>query len=112
MTRNQTGVQVARGLRNSEHALDDAIAQTMRLGAEMLEGRKTARLAASVGQKALTDVIAGLGAMAAARDALISAHGELLQVADDHCVPWRLDGPTETKPAHPTGMLPAAANAA
>lgn len=112
MNKHQSGVKVARGLRSSEHALDDAIASTMRLGADMVEGRKAAQFAAGVGQKALTDVMAGLGAMVAARDALISAHGELLQVADEHRVSWRLDGPTETKPDLPKGLLPAAANAA
>lgn len=98
MNKHQSGVKVARGLRSSEHALDDAIASTMRLGADMVEGRKAAQFAASIGQKALTDVMAGLGAMVAARDALISAHRELLLVADEHDIVWRMDGAAESKP--------------
>lgn len=107
------GVLVARGLRQSEHALDEAIAQTMRLGADMIDGRKAERLAASVGQQALKEVIVGLQAMATARDALIAAHVDLLSVATENQITWSLDGASETKP---TGggivSLPLAANVA
>lgn len=112
MNKHQSGIQVARGLRGSEHALDDAIAQTMRLGADMLDARKASRFAAGVGQAALQEIIDGLHAMSTARTALIAAHGELLQVADEHQVVWRMDGATETKPDRPVGLVPSAANVA
>jgi len=112
MNKHQSGIQIARGLRSTEHALDDAMAQTMRLGADMLDARKASRFAASVGQAALQEVVAGLHAMTTARTALIAAHGELLQVAGEHQVVWRMDGATETKPDRPTGQVPSAANVA
>ncbi|WEK56657.1 MAG: hypothetical protein P0Y52_08840 [Candidatus Brevundimonas phytovorans] len=113
MNKHQTGIQIARGLRTSEHALDEALAQTMRLGADMLDGRKTSHLAASVGHAALQDVITGLQAMTAARTAIIAAHSGLLQVAEEHAVIWKMDGATETKPDRPKALLPTiAANAA
>lgn len=113
MSKHQAGLTVARQLQRSEHAIDAAIASTMKLGAEMLEGRKTAKFAANVGQKALVEVISGLSAMATAREAIITAHADLLNVADDHAVIWRLDGASESKPPLPlTVAPPAVANAA
>lgn len=112
MTKYQSGIQVARGLRHSEHALDEAIAHAMRLGADMVDARKASRFAACVGQNALAEVATSIQAMTTARAALIAAHAELKQVADEHHIPWRMDGPTETKEKHVTGLMPTVANAA
>ena len=112
MRKHQAGAKVARSLRTSEHALDEAIAAAMRLGAEMVEGRRTAGLAAAVGQPALAKLVGGLADMNSARAALIEAHEELLNVAGEHEIRWRLDTAAEEKPTRVAPPMLAAANAA
>jgi hypothetical protein len=111
--RHEAGVQIARQLRTTEHAVDNALAEMFRLGARMIEGRKTANFAAAVGQDSLTELVGGLSALNAARMATIAAHGGLLEVAQEHGVAWRMDGATESKPVpnaeRPTGHLTVAA---
>ncbi len=112
--KHEAGVQIARQLRTTEHAVDTALAEMFRLGARMIEGRKAANLAAAVGQDSLTEIVGGLAALNTARIAAIAAHGGLLDVAADHGVAWRLDGTTESKPVpsgggKPTGRLAAVA---
>ena len=46
--KHQAGIQIARQLRTTEHAVDDALAEMFRLGARMIEGRKAANLAAAL----------------------------------------------------------------
>lgn len=109
---NRAGVHIARQLLTTEHAVDTALAEMFRLGARMIEGRKDAHLAAAVGQDSLTELVSGMSALNAARLATIAVHGGLLEVAGDHGVGWRLDGPTESKPVprtSPTGRLTVAA---
>lgn len=100
--KHEAGVLIARQLRTTEHAVDNALAEMFRLGAQMIEGRKTARFSAAVGQDCLSEIVGGLSALNAARMAAIAAHGGLLDVAETHGVAWRLDGTTESKPV-PTG---------
>jgi len=100
--KHEAGVKIARQLRTTEHAVDSALAEMFRLGAQMIDGRKAANLAAAVGQDSLTEIVSGLSALNAARMATVSAHGGLLEVAQDHGVAWRMDGATESKPV-PTG---------
>jgi hypothetical protein len=104
--KHEAGVHIARQLRTAEHAVDNALAEMFRLGTRMIEGRKAANLAASVGQQSLTDVLSGLTALNTARMAAISAHAGLLEVADDQGIGWRLDGPTESKPVPGGGVAP------
>lgn len=111
--KHEAGIQIARQLRTTEHAVDSALAEMFRLGAQMIEGRKTARLSAAVGQDSLNEIVGGLSALNSARMATIAAHGGLLDVAQDHGVVWRMDGTTESKPVptgdKPTGFLTVAA---
>lgn len=100
--KHEAGIQIARQLRATEHAVDTAIAEMFRLGATMIEGRKAANLAAAVGQDSLTNIVGSLSALNQARMATVAAHGGLLEVAEDYGVVWRLDGTTESKPV-PTG---------
>lgn len=109
--KHEAGIQIARQLRTTEHAVDSALAEMFRLGARMIEGRKAASLAAAVGQESLSDIVNGLSALNTARIATVSAHSGLLDVAEGHGVAWRLDGPTETKPV-PIGSSPMAQLAA
>lgn len=96
--KHEAGIQIARQLRTTEHAVDAALAEMFRLGARMIEGRKSANLAAAVGQSSLSEIVEGLSALNLARMATIAAHGGLLEVAEDHGVSWRMDGTTESKP--------------
>lgn len=109
--KHEAGIQIARQLRTTEHAVDTAMAEMFRLGARMIEGRKMANMAAAVGQVSLTEIVTGVSALNAARVATITAHGGLLAVAEDHGVAWRMDGTTESKPVPigPTGHLTVAA---
>ncbi len=100
--KHETGIRIARQLRTTEHAVDTALAEMFRLGAQMVDGRKAANLAAAVGQDSLTEIVSGLSALNTARRATVAAHGNLLEVAQDHGVVWRMDGTTEDKPV-PTG---------
>lgn len=97
--KHQAGVQVARQLRTVEHAVDEAMAETLRLGAIMLDARRAAGFGAALGQDALDHVLGGVSAMNAARASVVTAHDRLAEIADEQAVRWRLDGPTETKPA-------------
>lgn len=109
--KREAGVHIARQLQTTEHAVDNALAEMFRLGARMVEGRRSANLAAAVGQDSLSELVDGLSALNVARIATIATHGSLLDVAEQHGVRWRLDGPTESKPAptRPTGHLTVAA---
>ncbi len=112
--KHEAGIQIARQLRTTEHALDTALAEMFRLGTRMIEGRKTANLAAAVGQESLSEIVGGLTALNAARIATVAAHGGLLDIAQEHNVAWRMDGTTESKPVpvnppKPTGRLTIAA---
>ncbi|NBW11231.1 MAG: hypothetical protein EBR82_24690 [Caulobacteraceae bacterium] len=100
--KHETGIKIARQLRTTEHAVDTALAEMFRLGAQMVDGRKAANLAAAVGQDSLNEIVSGLSALNTARQATVAAHGGLLEVAQDHNVVWRMDGTTEEKP-NPTG---------
>lgn len=104
--KQEAGIHIARQLRTAEHAVDNALAEMFRLGARLIEGRKAANLSAAVGQQSLTDVLTGLSALNSARMAAVSAHAGLLEVADDHGIGWRLDGPTESKPVPGGGVAP------
>lgn len=101
--KHEAGVQIARQLRTTEHALDTALAEMFRLGAQMIEGRKTAKFAAAVGQESLSELVSGLSALTLARKATVATHSGLLEVAGEHGVVWRLDGTTESKPV-PAGI--------
>ncbi|MFN3837326.1 MAG: hypothetical protein ACK4MI_06370 [Brevundimonas sp.] len=101
------GVRVARQVRNAEHAVDQAMIEVCKLVQTALEGRVEARLAAEVGHNALADMVRGLGQLSEVRGAVISSHGELAQVADDHHIGWRLDGTREDK-VPPSAVTPGA----
>lgn len=102
--KHQAGVQVARQLRTVEYAVDEAMAEALRLGAIMLDARRAAGFGAALGQDALDDVLGGVSAMNAARASVVTAHDRLAQIADDQAVRWRLDGPTEPKPGARTPL--------
>lgn len=98
MNKTEAGVSVARQLRTAEHALDEALAQSMTLAVRMIEARKASHFAAELGHETLGRVIEGVTQMHAARGAIVVAHGDLLQIAETQNVRWRLDGATESKP--------------
>lgn len=96
--RHEAGVAVARQLRAAEHALDQALAESLTLGARMLEARKAAGFGVAMGHETLQQIIDGVNALYTVRGAMVSAHGELLDIASEHGVQWKLDGATEGKP--------------
>lgn len=102
--KHEAGVHIARQLRTTEHAVDTALAEMFRLGAQMVDGRKAANLAAAVGQDSLTEIVSGLSALNTARRATVAAHGGLLEVAQDHAIVWRMDGTSENKPVPDGGI--------
>lgn len=104
--KHQAGVQVARQLRTVEHAVDEAMAEALRLGAIMLDARRAAGFGAALGQDALDSVLGGVSAMNSARASVVSAHGRLADIADEQDVRWRLDGATEAKPVPKTAVTP------
>lgn len=106
MKNMHVGVRVARQVRTTEHAVDQAMIEVCRLVQTALEGRVEARLAAEVGQDALANMVRGLSQLAEVRGAVIASHGELAQVADEHQVGWYMDGPREDKTVPPTGVAP------
>lgn len=106
MRNMQVGVRVARQVRSAEHAVDQAMIEVCRLVQTALEGRVEARLAAEVGQDALANMVRGLSQLAEVRGSVIASHGELAQVAGEHQVGWRLDGPREDKAVPSTGVAP------
>ena len=109
-TKHQVGTRAARQLRTTERKIDEAIAEAMMLGHQMVLGRTEAGFAAAVGQDALTSLIGGLELLSHARGAVIKTHDRLLDVAEEQGVRWRMDGPTESKPddriRKPTAVLP------
>lgn len=90
--------KTARRLKAAELKIDTALAEALLLGHQMVTGRMAAGFSASVGDQALTSLFEGLNRLGQARTALVQTHACLLEIADEHQVCWRLDGPTETKP--------------
>ena len=105
MRNYHVGVRVARCLQNAEHAVDTAMLETNALIQAMVEGRKSAGLAAEVGQKALSDAVYGLKELVDARARVVATHQELAVVAQSENLGWRMDGPLERK-VEPTAVLP------
>ena len=97
MNKHAIGIRTARQLQTVEHALDNTLVETFRLGADMVAGRIASGYAAEVGHQALDDLVAGLSARARARASVVATHSGLLEVAEGQGVRWRMDGPTETK---------------
>lgn len=101
MNRHQLGIQTARQLRTTEHALDQALAESLLLGHQLVSGRAPAGFAASVGQEALVTLVRSVVSLTEARQGIIMSHDQLDAVSREQGVRWRLDGPLETKPARP-----------
>jgi hypothetical protein len=97
MNRMRAGVRVARALHDAEHAIDGAMKATTVLIGDVLAARSDARLAAEVGQAALTEIVTGLTALNDARQRVIKGHAELAEVAERAEVGWRMEGPMEEK---------------
>jgi hypothetical protein len=90
-SRHQAGVKVARQLRTAENVVDEAMAETLRLGAVMLDARRAAGLGATLGQEALDEVLGAVAALNEARARIVSAHGRLTGIAEAENVRWRLE---------------------
>lgn len=97
MTNHQTDSLVTFGVRNIGHTLDDAMAQSLRLAADMLNARNLGRFPARPPNDAIKAIVAGLQAMTTARTALITAHDAIKQVADRPHIEWRTDGEAQTE---------------
>lgn len=97
MRQIKSAARIARQLRETEAAMDQAILRANALVTAMIEARIEGRLAAEVGQGALDNVVHGIKAMSEARGAIARGHGDLAKVADDLAIEWRMDGPLEEK---------------
>jgi hypothetical protein len=97
MRQIRSAARIARQLRETEAAMDQAILRANALVTAMIEARIEGRLAAEVGQEALDNIVRGLRAMSEARGAIARGHGDLAKVADDLAIEWRMDGPLEEK---------------
>lgn len=106
-SRRGFGAKAARELRAAEHQLDHALAAHLALAQTLVLGRLEIGVAAAAGQDALADLTRAIGLAVEARGATIRAHEGLREAADDLNVPWRLDGPLETKPTSQGAVSPA-----
>lgn len=97
MKNRHIGVGIARRLRTTEHAVDNALIETTGLIQAMIEARREAGFAADVGQPALLHMVRGLTQLAEARGAVVDGHERLAAVAAAQEFGWRLDGPLEQK---------------
>ncbi|AQR61657.1 hypothetical protein BZG35_08335 [Brevundimonas sp. LM2] len=114
MTHYATGLRIARALHGAEHAVDDALLKTAALITEMVQGRKTAQLAAEVGQPEFDHAMEMMTGLAQARRAVVANHKGLSAVAEAQGIAWRregtrMDGPLEQKERPPLGLVVAAA---
>jgi hypothetical protein len=75
--RRELAQQVADSLFEAEQAIDIAIERTARLVGLMPSVRQDANLSALVGQSALRQAIASVGALGEAREGICQAHREL-----------------------------------
>lgn len=92
------GAKAARELRAAEHQLDHALTTHLALAQTLVLGRLEIGVAAGAGQEALAELTRAIGFAVEARGATIRAHEGLRQTAEEFSVPWRMEGPTETKP--------------
>lgn len=97
MKNRHVGVGIARRLRTTEHAVDNALIETTALIQAMIEARREAGFAADVGQTALLHMVRGLTQLTEARGAVIDGHEGLAAVAARHGLGSLLDGPLEEK---------------
>ena len=97
MNNRHVGVRIARRLKTTEHAVDAAMIETTALIQAMIEARREAGFAASVGHPALLHIVQGLTRLAEARGAVVEGHEGLATVAAAHSIGWRLEGPFEGK---------------
>ncbi|WP_292035629.1 MULTISPECIES: hypothetical protein [unclassified Brevundimonas] len=104
MTNIRMGARVARNLQTTEHAVDAAMVATSCLIQTMLEARADARLAAEVGQVALSEMVSSLSQLNDVRQAVVAGHRALAEVADNQGIAWRLEGPLEEK-VKPTAVV-------
>lgn len=103
-TKRALGARAARELRTAEHQLDHALASHLALAQTLVLGRLEIGVAAGAGQQALVDLTRAIGLAVEARGATIRAHEGLRQTAEEFSVPWRMEGPMETKPRE-TGIV-------
>lgn len=93
---DQFGLELNRRLRQAEHALDIALAETNELTAFMTRGRIDNQIPAVFGQ----DILLSMGSLSKgltkSRRHLIDAHGFLKRDARKLNIGWRLGGPAES----------------
>jgi hypothetical protein len=72
-----TAQGVANRLFSAEAAVDGALGEASRLMGELMSARQELRIAAQTGDAAVSKVAEAVATLAAARHALVEAHGEL-----------------------------------
>lgn len=97
MRQIKSAARIARQIQQTEKAMDETILRANALVSAMIEARLEERFAAEVGHEALEDIIRGLTAMTQARGAIASGHANLVKVAEDLAIEWRMDGPLDEK---------------
>lgn len=103
---------VAKQLFAAEAAIDAAIAETAKLSAIMPEARLRAKIAAMVGQEALTRTSSSLKHLVTAREDMVSAHAALDSAKADIGLRTYAMGGGFPKPEAPTAKLIVVADAA
>jgi hypothetical protein len=71
---------VTASLHAFENAMDEALMKGFALGADMIRARQKAKLAATVGQDALNNVIRALSSLTEGRERAVESHGSLAEV--------------------------------
>jgi len=74
--------RVANKVWSSENAVDEALAQTAALMAELTSARQELKVSAGTTEKATADLVAAIAALGQARTALVEMHEELAEVKD------------------------------
>lgn len=97
MRQIQSAARIARQLRTSEVAIDQAILDANALIGTLIATRREERFAAEVGQDALSEVVRSIEALMQARGAMVAGHARLAKIAEDLAVEWRMDGPLDEK---------------
>lgn len=96
-TANLNASRLARTLRETEHAIDEAILQGADSVKRLIEGRREHALAAEVGQDAVAASVEAIALLTRAREAQIRSHAAIGRVAEAQGIGWYLAGPTEKK---------------
>jgi len=93
--------QLANKLFATEAAVDAAITEAMTLLTGMMETRKAFGLSASVGDTAAAKVAEAISTLAAAKSAIVVAHGEMADLKVRVGIRTKLIGVTDKPPNQP-----------